>query len=381
MFRCKILVFLSLYYFSGVMSQKRSEVWIQPFTGSVDPMEKLLLINFEKDPDTVYIGFEPQMFDNASNGRGKLVIGWRMDGKVDVYHEPGIRPDPQKYWIAGNGLNKMQSLNFEIAELDITDTGIKTHFRFKDLYGRKIEFLIDEKNKKARKPFDMVAPMGETVANPAGLPLIFLYDFYFVRRSDTEFRILIDGKSHRPDKLPLPVDWSNMYFTRYSPKPLIFILNPDFRGHIEPVQINSLDDTIHLKDKVLFLTRQNGKHFLEKISFLNEIAPLEMLFDPPFPNLHEYEGENERRGEFKFISSAGAGWIAGTYSIQKEKDSLFVELTPSGGWKPRPSKVVLGFLYAIAKPFKNWPKKYRWKATVTHSHGQYYMESAWKRTE
>lgn len=33
---------------------------LNPFALSVDPMERLLLVNFEKDPDSTYIGFEPQ---------------------------------------------------------------------------------------------------------------------------------------------------------------------------------------------------------------------------------------------------------------------------------------------------------------------------------
>lgn len=33
-----------------------------PFNIVVDPMQRLLLINFEKDPDRLYVGFEPQVF-------------------------------------------------------------------------------------------------------------------------------------------------------------------------------------------------------------------------------------------------------------------------------------------------------------------------------
>ena len=64
-------------------------MFFNPFHIAIDPMERLLLVNFEKDPDSLYIGFEPQVFDDHINGKGHLVIGWRIDGKVDVYHEPG----------------------------------------------------------------------------------------------------------------------------------------------------------------------------------------------------------------------------------------------------------------------------------------------------
>ncbi len=50
---------------------------VNPFHIDVDPIARLLLVNFEKDPDTTCAGFEPQVFDDPTNGRGHLVIGWR----------------------------------------------------------------------------------------------------------------------------------------------------------------------------------------------------------------------------------------------------------------------------------------------------------------
>jgi hypothetical protein len=65
-----------------------------PFGLHIDPMERLLLINIEDDPDELYVGFEPQVFDDDAHGRGMLVIGWRVDGRVDVYHQPTLSLDP-----------------------------------------------------------------------------------------------------------------------------------------------------------------------------------------------------------------------------------------------------------------------------------------------
>ncbi len=70
------------------MTQETKRIY-NPFQISIDPMERLLLVNFEKNPDTIYVGIESQAFDDDVNGKGHLVIGWRVDGKVDVYHEPG----------------------------------------------------------------------------------------------------------------------------------------------------------------------------------------------------------------------------------------------------------------------------------------------------
>jgi len=45
-----------------------------PFSLSIVPMQKLFLINFEKDPDEIYHGLEPQWFDDSASGRGLRVI-------------------------------------------------------------------------------------------------------------------------------------------------------------------------------------------------------------------------------------------------------------------------------------------------------------------
>ncbi len=72
--------------------------------------------------------------------------------------------------------------------------------------------------------------MGNAAENPSALPLILLHDFYFVRRKDTKIYIKINGKLHKPDKLPLPLNASKMYFTRYCPDPLIVTLNPAYNN-------------------------------------------------------------------------------------------------------------------------------------------------------
>ena len=46
-----------------------------PFTLTVDPMERLLLINITADPDEVYIGFEPQVFDDPT---------WRLANMISM---------------------------------------------------------------------------------------------------------------------------------------------------------------------------------------------------------------------------------------------------------------------------------------------------------
>ncbi len=75
----KIFLFLIMALFmNNGMAQKTRNIAV-PFSISVDPMQRLLLVNLEKDPDTLYTGFEPQVFDDRVNGKGHLVIGWRVE--------------------------------------------------------------------------------------------------------------------------------------------------------------------------------------------------------------------------------------------------------------------------------------------------------------
>ena len=38
-----------------------------PFSLKISPIERLFLINFEKDPDEIYSGFEPQWFEDRKS--------------------------------------------------------------------------------------------------------------------------------------------------------------------------------------------------------------------------------------------------------------------------------------------------------------------------
>jgi hypothetical protein len=164
----------------------RNTQLFSPFRIDIDPMERLLLINFEKDPDSLYVGFEPQAFDDDINGTGILVIGWRTDGRIDVYHQPGLHPDPEKFDIAGKGLANMLERKMDGALFEITERGAQAKIRFPDLDGRMIELHLEERSNRTRKPFGLLAPMGQAAENPSAMPLVLLHDFYFVLRSDTE---------------------------------------------------------------------------------------------------------------------------------------------------------------------------------------------------
>jgi hypothetical protein len=194
----------SLFFLIQTLNAQNAMLY-NPFHIAIDPMERILLVNFEKDPDSLYIGFEPQVFNDSINGKGHLVIGWRIDGKVDVYHEPGLTLDHNKYDIAGKGLANMLEREMPKAFSEINDFGLQANYEFQDIHNRKVVIRVTEKNPGKRKPFGLLAPMGAAAESPSAMPLVLLHDFYFVRKKHSKIEVSINGKQHQIDDLPMPL--------------------------------------------------------------------------------------------------------------------------------------------------------------------------------
>ena len=353
---------------------------INPFRIDIDPMERLLLVNFEKDPDTTYVGFEPQVFDDPVNGTGHLVIGWRQDGRVDVFHLPGLHLDAAKYDIAGKGLANMVERELSGATYEVNDFGVQAHYEFEDIHNRPIVIRINEQNPRARKPFGLLAPMGDAAEAPSAMPLVLLHDFYFVRQPHTTLEISIDGKRHQPDVLPIPMDFTRMYFTRYSPTPLIATLNPAFDGELEPVavEIGATEAKVH--ETILALEWTADRPALKRVLRLNEVHPLALRFEPAFPDLQTMAEATHVEGSFEIEGHPSTGRIAGTYTVEKNDGRITVKMLPAQGWLPRPTKFSLRFLYTVASVFRKWPATYEWTAHLqVQESGAYTMRSAWRR--
>jgi len=353
---------------------------IQPFRIDVAPMERLLLINFEEDPDSVYIGFEPQVFDDTVNGRGHLVIGWRRDGYVDVYHQATLSPDPETYDITGKGLNRMIDAEFASAAFEVTATGVQASYRFSDIHGRVIQLEVAESNKRKRKPFGLLAPMGSAAESPSSMPLIMLEDFYFVRVRHTSITISIGGREHIPDRLAMPMDFRRMYFTRYSPRPLIATLNPAFDGPLVPIMVGTGEREAVADHHVIQTLQTDEGDAISRIIRNNDFHPVGIIFSPPFPDLASLQEGAVITGSFTIEGHPSIGTISGHYLVAREQHDITVEMVPSGGWSPRPDRLSLRLMYSMVKVFRQWPAEYRWQAKINQQDdGTLWMTSRWMK--
>jgi len=355
----------------------RDELY-SPFNLKINPMERLFLIGFDKDPDEVYTGLEPQWFDDPVYGTGLRVIAWRRDGFVDVYQQPGL-PLDRNFGVAGKGLADILQRPMVNARFTISTTGVDVSFAFEDKLGRNIEVEITEKSKKSTKPFTLLAPVGSSSVSPSSLPVFFLHDFYFVRRAHTEVKICIDGCYHKADTFPLPLDGSRVYFMRYSGDACLADWCVAQEGALVPL-VGEGQTRVDSANVIYDLVASGGHKEIGRMTASWKQHRMLVEFTPPFPEITCLRDHVVVDGRFAIASDESAGQVTGTYRVSRCGDKVEVQVHPSGGWNPRPTTLFLKMLFTMSKIFRNWPKTYQWTAVVQLNGGKApSLESRWTR--
>lgn len=338
-----------------------------PFSLKISPIERLFLINFEKDPDGIYSGFEPQWFDDDSYGKGLRVIAWRKDGYVDVYQQPGLTIET-KIDVAAKGLADTRICPMASAHFNVTKSGVDVAFDFEDKTGRKIEVEIVEKDQKPTHPFSLLAPVGSSSVNPTSLPVYFMFKFDFVRQKHTDVHISIDGRLHKADPFAFPLNGSRVYYIRYSADAFLVDWCPAQSQVLEPLN----DDGKHHQDSnnTLYDFTEDAQHpAIARMHSSRNNHTFTAEFHPPFPELNSIKDNASLQGAFILGTDASAGQVKGTYKASRSGDVVEVTLAPDGGWEPSPKTLFLKFLFRAAKIFRQWPKTYLWTAQIKLSDG------------
>lgn len=361
-----------------IYAKQATRVFLSPFRLQVDPIRRLLLIGFEKDPDEVYIGFEPQVIDHPQNGRRLRIIAWRKDGYVDVYQQPGLSKDDD-FAVAGMGLADLLERPLVDARFELGPTGLDVYFAFEDKQGRAIEVAIVEKHERPAKPFTLLAPVGHGSTNPTSFPLFFLFDFYFVRQKGTEVTINIDGVAHRPDPFPFPLDGAKCYYMRYAADTFMATWNETVTGPLLPLHPPGAGE-FAANGIVYSLVDNQGHLEIQQMTAANATHQVAITFEPPVPDLVALKDGISVIGEFQVTSDKSAGSLDGTYEIKRTGDKVQIQVHPSGGWKPHADRFFLKFLFFVGSVFRNWPKSYFWTAHITLQGDEAAeIESHWER--
>jgi hypothetical protein len=351
---------------------------LAPFRFAIDPMQRLLLANFTGDPDSVYVGLEPQAFADTVHGTGLLVLGWRTDGRVDVYHTPGLVLDSTTYGIAGDGLHAMVERPFTDARFTITDAGPDLELAFDDLLGRRVRLRIKDQQPGARRTIGLLAPMGAAASNPPALPLVLLHAFDFVRVSGSDVLLTIDERFHRMDRLPLRLNGARRWFTRYSPEPLIARFSPAFDGELTPLeQDNTSWDRI-----TRVLPSGDTVTELHTLTARAGARAVAITFAPALPQLSALRDGANASGAFRIVSDSTLGSVTGTWRVAGAGDTVRVIAEPSGGWTPNEPNRTVRLIYRLGGVFTVWPASYRYEAVLTpDATGAWRMRAGWERVE
>lgn len=356
-------------------SSTKKEPVLIPFGLTYLPMKKLAIINFEKEPDTVYRGLELQYFSGGAYGEGYRIIAYRKDGYVDVYDGMELNDvKDDSFAVAGKGLCQRKKVPIENTIFTKEAGCAHIAFEFKDKEGRPIAVNIKEGSKKKTKGINLLAPIGMSTERPSYLPLFFLYDFDFVRKHQTDVKLVIDGKTIKQDNfpVPLPKDLQWRYYSRFSPDCQII----EFANSKQGTVPECVPD-----DSGKALSGQVEYHFnqstLLKIFVGESGHPLIIEFDLGFPDMRKLGHGSEHIDTFKISADKGMGYISGEYTVKRDSDDIKIELIPSGGWTPEPDSFLTKVMFGKKSIFRRWPKTYRYKQRINLATLQ--SDSIWER--
>lgn len=354
-----------------------------PFHMRVDPMERLLLINWKDGRH--YKGAEPQWFDDEVHGRGLLVIMYRVDNKVDVYHEPQLQLDAEGYEIQ-SGLGEMVACEFARSRFEIGAHGVDADIAFVDKAGRPMVLRVRETRGKRAGDFALLAPMGTSIDEPRAMPLLFLYRFSFVKVRGTDMSVTIDGEVQKLLRMPVPMGGSRVYMTRYCDDPFIAFWNPEMNGALPGVAAKDAGNVVvdgvcyalAVQDESLAIAEMvRGQQGSDR----RPGREIRVTFDPPFPDIRALDKGASLQGDFRvqMAPSPEAGVVTGQWEAMREGQEVRLRLRPSGGWKSGERSLTPRIIFMVARPFTQWPKSYEWRATVYLSGPQPVMKSGWER--
>jgi len=361
---------------SDIYSKMSDGIFFSPFSLSIDDMEHLILINFEKDPDEFYNTFELQQARDINGERSYLVIAYRKDGSTDVYH--------QSSFPFGSQSSILNDVNFyvrpiENAKFEVTADHLEVHFAFEDKTHREIKVTVKETNRHKKNPFFLLAPIGVLPQKPMSLPVYSLYEMSFKKQKYSTIVIEIDKVKHKPDTFPLPIDCAKNYFTRYSAETFNVDLNKNFHGSLLPLNPGK-NNNIENKGINYKLIDNDGHYEIKGMYAKSKKHQINIDFSPPIPDIICLKDEVIVDGNFIITTDKSTGSISGAYHLQRLKNEIELQLRPNKGWQPNEGRWILKILFLTVKVFKEWPKSYVWNAKIKLDESeQPIMESSWKR--
>ncbi len=342
--------------------------FLVPFRLNNEPIKRLLVADVKDDAE--YEGIEPQLFDNGGNGKGLRILMYRKDKKVDVYWQPGVRPDLQNLSV-GDGIGDTAESVMSPSRFEMTGAGVYLDIAFTDKLGRQVRIYIRENNNDFH-PVPFLAPVGSNVTSPNKLFAVYMKEFDFVKRQGTEINLQIGNRVLTPATFPLPMNGQRVYFIRYATNLVIGEINslpsnPVIIENVEPGinKVGDLNLAIDADSNVKECWVDQGND------------PIGLKFEPGFPNLLAVPQDKKIKGLWHYTVSSKV-LFGGTYTLQRDKDKVTVELDVTQPWKPGKLPFTFRLLTIFIRSFRTWPTTYKWTGTVDLKNNMFVNES-WVR--
>jgi hypothetical protein len=338
---------------------------VNPFVIRHNPMQKLAIINFEKNPDRLYTGLEFQYFNDELYGTGYRLLAYRKDRYVDVYDDLNLHSvENESFDVAGKGLGEHIRTTIENPILRVAEGNFHISFSFQDKLKREVAVDIKEKCKRNTTGMNLLAPIGATTETPNYLPLFFLYNFDFLRKADTDIRVQVDGEEIRQDNFPfpLPKDLQRRYYSRYSMDCHMIEFLCAGKRRLMRIQLQGAGELIDQHFRYRFKDAN-----LVSIQLRQAKHPFRVNFSEAFPNVLQLKNGESHTGYFKAMADEPMGEIAGTYSVVQNDNTVSIELKPDEGWKAVPNSWLTRFLFGKSSLFAKWPKTYLYQQNINLS--------------
>ena len=323
-----------------------------PFNLQVWAVERML--NFEIGDDPDYEGLELQVFDDPVHGRGMAVLmRRRVDGRIDIYRQPGLTLDPEIAQVGGE-LGEWTEAPIDPARFDIGPDGIRVAVGFADVAGRVIEVRIDDRDGRRRRRGTLLAPVGAVVEDPVSLSLFLMGGCDLVRRCGRAFDIRIDGRPVTTGRLP--GGWLHRRrLVKYTADPTVVICSRSHDG--PPAMVDRLaPGEIEVDPRsggIAALRAHNGGHR----------ARLELT--PALPDLARLRPGATVEGSWRLGIDGTAAVVGGVWAVERRQDRVELVLDVVQGWRPKGLPPLMTAVTRLAPVFRSWPTTYRWSATVT----------------
>jgi hypothetical protein len=287
---------------------------LSPCNMIFDPIDRLLIVNFEEDP--IYYGIELQIFHKIDK-EYPLVIMYRKDNMMDIYYTNEIviknRQKMVTDLLTSVSFNQLEDIEYKF---QFDEMGLDAYLFLEDKLEKEIEFKIKE-NTPGRELTSILAPIGIGNKNPKYFPILFLNKFGMVIKKDTEIFVKVHDSLKTITELPVRMSGTNVYQARFSLDPIICNWNNNYSGNINPVILNPpiLNVT---DDNITYDLINNSDYYeLKKISGNDgEGHTISFEFSPAIPNLLSIR-DSKVKGRFSCIIDEKKGIFAGEYYLTR----------------------------------------------------------------